>query len=305
MSKEVALNLGGDGKNRYEAYTAAPERLVIVLDKSSVLYDERGDPELFPLSEEMVLNVMNNGVINAVKVRKNGVHDDGLPRYEVVAGRQRVRHAIEANKRLVAAGASPMAIKVDVVTGKDDNQLFELMIHENQHRQKELISFIVAKIMRAQQRGFTPAQIMAMFKIKSAATYEKYVAMSDLHPELIRAADRGVPMSTLLGLGNVEREKQPAALKALEEGGTLRGEAGREAAAEVTAEATGSRPKASGKPKKKAKKALVWKDIEKEKQAILADKSKRSRYWDGVVAGMLLCQGESRRVAFEDAPGGE
>lgn len=305
MSKETALRLGGDGKNRYEAYTCAPESLVIVLDKKSVLYDERGDPVLFPLSEEMVLDIMQNGIINAVKVRKNGVNEDGTARFEVVAGRQRVRHAVEANKRLAKSGQPPVVMKVETVVYKDENELFELMIRENQHRQKELVSFIIAKITRALQRGFTPAAVMAMFKIKSQATYDKYRNMADLHPELIKAADRGVPMAALLGLGDIEREKQPAALAELEAGGTIRGEAGADAVADVVADATGQPVKGKGKGKKKQKRALKWKDIEKERQAILADKSRRSRYWDGVVAGMLLAQGESKKVAFEDAPGSE
>ncbi len=304
MSKETALRLGGDGKNRYEAYTCAPETLVIVLDKTSVLYDERGDPALFPLSEEMVLDVMQNGIINAVKVRKNGTNDDGTARFEVIAGRQRVRHAVEANRRLALSGQPPVVMKVETVAYETENDLFELMIRENQHRQKELVSFIIVKITRALQRGFTPANVMAMFKIKSQATYEKYRAMADLHPDLIRAADRGIPMATLLGLGDLERDKQPAALAALEAGGITRGEAVTEAVADVVAEAAGKPAKGKTKAKKKAKRSLKWKDIEKEKQAVLADK-KKGRYWDGVVAGLLLAQGESKKVAFEDAPGNE
>lgn len=297
MSKSVAEKMGGD---RYEAYTCPPERLVIVLDKSSVLYDERGDPALFPLKESMVLDILANGIINAVKVRRNGSWPDGLAKYEVVAGRQRVRHAVEANKRLTASGQPPIVMKLDVVVG-DDNAMFELMIRENEQRQNDLLSFIVAKITRAGQRGFTPNQIMAMFGIKSQATYQKYRDMADLHPDLLRAADRGVPMATLLGLGDLEREKQPAALAELEANGTTRGEA----AAEAVAEATGQSTK-GGKKKgaKKQKRSLKWKDIEKEKQDILKA-AKKGRYWEGVVAGMLLCQGESKKTAFEDAPGGE
>ncbi len=294
MSKSVADKMGGE---REEIYSLPPERLVIVLDKESPLYDERGDPALFPLDEAMVLDIMQNGVINAVKIRRNGSWPDGFAKYEVVAGRQRVRHAVEANIRLVAAGAPPMVIFVDVLTG-NDNQMFELMVRENEHRRADLPSFIVAKMMRAGLRGFTPNQIMAMFKIKAAATYDKYRQMADLHPELLKAADRGVPMSTLLGLGDLERAKQPAALAELEASGATRGEA----AVEAVAEATGQTAKA--KKKKKTKRSLKWKDIEKEKQDILKA-AKRGRYWDGVVAGLLLAQGESKKTAFEDAPGGE
>jgi ParB family chromosome partitioning protein len=293
MSKSVADKMGGD---RYEIYTCPPERLVIVLDKSNVLYDERGDENLFPLREAMVLDVMSNGIINAVKVRRNGSWPDGLYKYEVVAGRQRVRHAIEANRRLALSGQPPIVMKLDVVTG-DDNAMFELMIRENEHRQTDLVSFIIAKIVRAGQRGFTPNQIMAMFGIKSQATFAKYKEMADLHPELLKAADRGVPMSTLLGLGDLERSEQLAALAALEASGATRGEA----AADAVAEATGQPVKA--KKKKKIKRSLKWKDIEKEKQAILKE-ARKGRYWEGVVAGMLLCQGESKKMAFEDAPGG-
>ena len=93
-------------KNSTEAYGASgktnvlnfePERLHLVTDRSHPLYDERIH---LPLDESMILNIMDQGVLEPIIVWKDP--ETGLSC--VVDGRQRVRHTVEANKRLAAAG---------------------------------------------------------------------------------------------------------------------------------------------------------------------------------------------------------
>ncbi|EPK0926165.1 hypothetical protein L9208_005111, partial [Klebsiella aerogenes] len=93
-------------KNSIDAYGASgktnvlnfePENLYLVTDKSHPLYDERIH---LPINEPMVLNIMDQGVLEPIIVWK----DPETGRSCVVDGRQRVRHTIEANKRLAKEG---------------------------------------------------------------------------------------------------------------------------------------------------------------------------------------------------------
>ena len=67
-------------------FTLPPEddRLVLVNDKASPLYDERLE---LPVSEELALSIAREGQIQAGKVRKNG------PKLEILDGRQPSRSA--------------------------------------------------------------------------------------------------------------------------------------------------------------------------------------------------------------------
>jgi len=88
-------------KNSIDAYGAKgkgnllefdPEDLVLVEDKTHPLYGSRVH---LPLDEAMVRNIDFQGVIQPIEVTKNP--ETGA--IEVVTGRQRVKNAIEANRR--------------------------------------------------------------------------------------------------------------------------------------------------------------------------------------------------------------
>ncbi len=65
------------------------DRLILVNDKNSPLYDERLD---LPFSEELALSIAREGQIQPAKVRKNG------PNLEILDGRQRFRASLLANQ---------------------------------------------------------------------------------------------------------------------------------------------------------------------------------------------------------------
>lgn len=86
MAKKTAIDAPRENMFRVE-----PEKMVLVTDENHPLYDPRVH---LPLRENLVLNIMAHGVKEPILIRKNG------DTFEVVDGRQRVKHAIEANKRL-------------------------------------------------------------------------------------------------------------------------------------------------------------------------------------------------------------
>lgn len=98
--------------SRSNIYNVDPSTLTLVFDEKHPLYDKRVH---WAIDEGMVASIIAHGVIVPVVVRKNG------PLFEVSAGRQRVKNAIEANKRLVAEGNTPRKIPV-IIRNESDSK---------------------------------------------------------------------------------------------------------------------------------------------------------------------------------------
>lgn len=152
------------GASRMNAFAMEPEALTIVgLDTGDgpehPLYDERVQK---PLAEGRVRNVMVHGVLEPVLVRKNG------PLVEVVAGRQRVRWAREANKRLSAEGA--MTIKVPCMVRRDQDQsVIAVMVAENENREDDDPIVRAKKAQRMLNFGNTEEDVATAFGISTQA----------------------------------------------------------------------------------------------------------------------------------------
>lgn len=115
---------------RKDMSTADPDELVIVDTPGHPLYQPARN--IKPLEEWMVLSIMANGVIQAIKVVR-GPMVKGRWTLEVVYGRQRVRHAREANKRLRAAGLPTIMIEI-IIIDRSPEQLRMMVEIENTHR---------------------------------------------------------------------------------------------------------------------------------------------------------------------------
>lgn len=125
-------------KNSTEAYGASgktnvlnfePERLHLVTDTAHPLYDERIH---LPLDETMVLNIMDQGVLEPIIVWKDP--ETGLSC--VVDGRQRVRHTVEANKRLADAGKALLLVPAVTKRGSAV-RMAQAMISANEIRRAD------------------------------------------------------------------------------------------------------------------------------------------------------------------------
>jgi ParB family chromosome partitioning protein len=152
-------------KNSIDAYGALgksnvlyfdPEALVLVTDEASPLYDPRVH---LPVSEPLVLNIKALGVLQAITVAKNP--ETGA--VEVVAGRQRVKAAREANRRLRAEGCEPVQVPALPRKGTDGTMLQSVMVSENELREADTPIGRAEKMARLQARGRSDADLAVIF----------------------------------------------------------------------------------------------------------------------------------------------
>lgn len=188
-------------KNSVEAYGALgktnlltfdPSTLTIVTDKAHALYDERAE---MPLDENMVLNIMHHGVFEPIIVRKDPENGET----QVVAGRQRVRCAIEANKRLKAQGLEAIAVP-GVVRRDNEHELMAVMIGENEIRQNDSPLTRAAKMQRLLSRGSSEAEIGIVFGC-STQTVKNTLALLECSGPVRSAVESGkIPVTHALKL---------------------------------------------------------------------------------------------------------
>ena len=189
-------------EGRTDMHLILPENLKLVTEKNDPLFDERVN---MPLDEALVLNVMMFGVKEPVLVRKDG---DVL---KVVAGRQRVRAATEANKRLVKAGKEPMAIRCVMERGTDDVML-GIMILENEARIDDDPMVRAEKLQRYMAMGKTEEEAAITFN-KPLAGIKMLLKLLDCSPKVQKAVTTGkVSASAAAKISELERSAQDEAL---------------------------------------------------------------------------------------------
>jgi ParB family chromosome partitioning protein len=190
-------------KNSREAYNADsttsllgwdPEKLHLVVDPKSPLFDERVH---LPVSEKMVRSIMHMGVIQPISVVKNP--ETGA--IEVVAGRQRVKNAREANKRLVAQGREP--IEVPGYTRKyldGGAKLADVMVTENEIREADTPIGRAKKMAAIRERSGRDDAYLAVLFGCSEATVRSLLALLDCTADVQNAVDAGK-----IGLGHAAK----------------------------------------------------------------------------------------------------
>jgi ParB family chromosome partitioning protein len=169
-----------EGASRLNAFSVDPESLTIITDEQHPLYDERVK---LPLDEKLVLNIAAHGVKQPVIITKDG---DTLI---VVDGRQRVRAATEANRRLAKEGKETIRIPVMLQRG-DDADLFGMSIFLNEQRQNDSMLVKAKKAQRLINLGRTEEEVAVVFGTSSAAI-RQWVKLFDLAPQVRAAVDAG------------------------------------------------------------------------------------------------------------------
>jgi ParB family chromosome partitioning protein len=180
-------------KNSVDAYGASgkcvalyfdPEDLALVQDVESPLYDHRVN---LPIDERMVLNIMAFGVLQPVVFAKNAETGEA----EVVAGRQRVKNAREANRRLIAQGLEP--IKVPAIPRKAGNagSMASIMVSENEIRSADTPLGRAEKMQRLMERfGKDEDEIATIFGC-SKQTIKNTLALLDCTAAVRNAVEAG------------------------------------------------------------------------------------------------------------------
>lgn len=163
---------GEDGcAGKADLYWFAPESLIVVTDKADPLYDPRVE---LPVSEALVRSIMRRGILQAVRITP------GEPR--VVAGRQRVRAALEANRR---GAAPPVRVPCVVLTGAGDH-LAGAAVAENEIRQDDNPAVKAEKAQRLQALGYSVEDIADDFGV-STATVKGWLKLA-AEPVAVRQA---------------------------------------------------------------------------------------------------------------------
>lgn len=185
-SKEV---YGADGSTNLLSFS--PEKLKIVTDPAHPLYDER---HALPVDDATVRNMMAFGVLEPIIVTL----DTETGAVLVVDGRQRVKNATEANRRLHAEGRP--TILVPATTRKGDNAatLFGVMVATNELRQADPPLVRAAKMQRLKNLGQDDAAVALAFGC-TTKTVEATLCLLDCSKAVQKAVEGG-----LIGISDVK-----------------------------------------------------------------------------------------------------
>jgi len=203
-----------DGK-RESLFRVDPETLTIIgLDTTDgpehQLWDERIK---LALDEAMVLNIMALGVREPIVVVVQGKGDSRVA--AVVDGRRRVRHAREANRRLIAKGEPPLQVPVIAEKGMSEQEQTLLSASLNEIRLDDPVMTKAAKAARMKARGSSFAEIALAFGV-TYQTITLWVNINSLTDTVKRAISDGVITPTAAGqLAGLGPEEQKAALAEL------------------------------------------------------------------------------------------
>jgi len=154
-----------------DLYWFAPEALIIITDKAHHLYDPRVE---LPVSEALVRSIMRRGILQAVRITP------GEPM--VVAGRQRVRAALEANQR---GQTPPVRVPCVVLAGATD-QLAGAGVAENEIRQDDNPAVKAEKAQRLQSLGYSVGDIADDFGV-TEVTVRGWLKLAAAPPEVRQA----------------------------------------------------------------------------------------------------------------------
>jgi ParB family chromosome partitioning protein len=208
---------------RSDAFTLEPERITLITDPNHPLYDPRvhDDPE-----ESLVRNIMVYGVIEPIIIRNNG------ETVEVVAGRGRVKAALEANRRLTAAGKQPIRVPAILRRGQDAD-MFGVLISENECRREDNPLLKSVKAQRLIDMGKTVEEVAIAFGVRRQSV-EAWLSLGDVAQPVLDAVERGELSATAAAkLSGLDREKQVETLEAMkDEGGKVTVQRAKKAARE-------------------------------------------------------------------------
>jgi ParB-like chromosome segregation protein Spo0J len=194
---------------RLNAFGVEPEKLIIVgLDTDDgpehPFYDQRVK---LPVKEGLVASMVAIGWFGSILVQKQS---DG--RVFVTDGRQRVRAAREANKRLSDAGKELIQITCIPRRGGDADVI---AVAANELRQDDPPLVKAEKAAALLNRGRSEEQICLAFDL-SPSGLRALLSLGEAHPSVRKAVDSGqINTTAAYELSKLPLEKQDEALKEL------------------------------------------------------------------------------------------
>lgn len=209
MAKSSKDAYGANGQTNLLMFV--PEALHLVTDPAHPLYDERIH---LPLDEAMVLNIMEYGVLQPIMVWKDP--ETGLTC--VVAGRQRVRHTLEANKRLMAEGKELLQVPGAVKRGSAI-RMAGFRDSENEIRQADTPLGRARKMSGHLDRGHDESDLALMFGC-TVKTVRETLALLECTQAVQQALESGsITATTARQLGDLPPDEQREKVQQLQQAG--------------------------------------------------------------------------------------
>lgn len=245
------------------------------------LYDERSKVEP---DEAMILNVIANGIIEPVIIRKEG--NEAV----VVAGRRRVRAAQLANERLRKSGEEAIMVPCMIRRG-DDREMLGVSVSENEIRRADTPMVRARKMQALAKLGRIEGDIAILFGV-TKQTVKNHMKLFDLCPAVQKAVEGGTISATAAAqLADMPVAEQKKALDTLEASG--------DTTVRATKEAKEGR-EVSDKPrcpsKKEMKKALEDLGVKLSEKELIKDDIRKAK-WEAYCEVLAWALGER-----EDAP---
>lgn len=275
---------------------AWPEEITVVTDKKHYLFQSRA---IDPLDEQMINSIIEHGVLEPPIVVPAGQDAEGSDVYEVVDGRQRVRCAVEANRRLENRKDRLRRIVCKVKDAGAESHGVRLKNILNEHR-KEADPMTRAEGMAEYMSvGYDKAATAVDFWT-SEKTVDRHLSLLKLDKKLQQAVrEKKVTLVDALELGKVSHKEQRAAVERLENGEPLFVEATEES----EEEGEGEEGSADAKPvKKKLPKAPAWKKMQttlKKLKAFQAPSAAKQEKVDIVALVIEGIYGSTKKAARE------
>lgn len=168
-----------------------PSKLVIVMDKTDVLWDERAS---LPVDPKLVANVGYYGILEPIIVTapdKDGIH-------KVVAGRQRVKALVKANECRKAGKHAPLTCPC--IIREDSDKHDGIMVVENELRRDDDPMTKARKVQRflaGHAKDADPIALAALTFGVTKQTIENYTRILSCAPEVQQAVADGTIKSTV------------------------------------------------------------------------------------------------------------
>lgn len=209
MAKNSIDAYGAEGKSNVLFFD--PDKLTLVTDEAHPLYDSRVH---WPIDEAMVLNIMFHGVRQAIEVSKNPETGE----VEVVTGRQRVKCAREANRRLRERGEPTLlvpAIAARVPAAQRGLVLSAAMASENTIRQQETAISRAEKMAKQLSLGRGEGELAIIFGC-SVATVRATLQLLECCSAVQTAVESGqIKVTHAKQLAKLDPDAQRAKVKEL------------------------------------------------------------------------------------------
>lgn len=209
MAKKSKDVYGADGQSNL--LTFDPEKLTLVTDESSPLYDPRVH---LPVDEAMARNIDYQGVLEPIGVSKNPETGET----EVVFGRQRVKCAILANQWRRERGVEPRLVPGIVYAGKRQDAL-DAIVGENEARTADSPLGRAEKMRRHLALGKGEDQIAVIYNC-TLTTVRDTLALLDSPKAVQVAIEAGqITLTHAKALSKLTPEEQRAKVAELIEAG--------------------------------------------------------------------------------------